>query len=80
MGLITQMAFDIDVYNFGDIKTLTSYNTSWFSVPIMSGVVSGIVQFYFAWRIWVLGRSIPLVFVIIFVSVTIPCVSRRCTN
>ena len=78
MGLITQMAFDIDVYNFGDIKTLTSYNTSWFSVPIMSGVVSGVVQFYFAWRIWVLGRCIPLVVVIAFVSVIVKCVRRMC--
>ena len=68
------MAFDVDVYHFGDIETLTSFNTSWFSVPVMSGVVSGVVQFYFAWRIWVLGRYIPLVVVIAFVSVIVKCV------
>ena len=68
MGLLTQLAFHFDVYNFGDINTLTSYSSSWFCVPVMSGVMSGVVQFYFAWRIWVLGRSIPLVAVIIFVS------------
>ena len=81
MGLLTQLAFYFDVYNFGDIKSLTSYSSSWFCVPVMSGVVSGVVQFYFAWRIWVLGRSIPLVAVIIFVSfIVLVCILSTVTE
>ncbi|KAH9933646.1 uncharacterized protein BXZ73DRAFT_101030 [Epithele typhae] len=69
-GLVTQTAFNIDVTHFGDISVLTAYGNTWFSVPIMSAVVSFVVQCYFAWRVWVLGRSRIAVGVILFLSFT----------
>ncbi|KAI0749980.1 hypothetical protein C8Q80DRAFT_1232843 [Daedaleopsis nitida] len=68
MGLVTQTAFDIDVYHYGDIGSLTAFHSTWFSVPVMSAVVSFVVQCYFAWRIWVLSRSRILVGAILFLS------------
>ncbi|KAH9933651.1 uncharacterized protein BXZ73DRAFT_101034 [Epithele typhae] len=67
-GLVTQTAFDIDVTHFGDISVLTAYGNTWFSVPVMSAVVSFVVQCYFAWRVWVLGKSKIAVGVILFLS------------
>lgn len=66
-ALVTNTGFAIDVYNFGSISSLTSYHSAWFSIVIMSAVVSAVVQSYFAWRIWVLGQSKILTGVIVFV-------------
>ncbi|TFK80140.1 hypothetical protein K466DRAFT_605580 [Polyporus arcularius HHB13444] len=68
LGLVTQTYFDIYVYNYGSIASLTSYHSTWFSVPIMSAVVSFAVQCFFAWRIWVLSLSRLLTGIIIFFS------------
>lgn len=67
LGLVTQTYFDIYVYNYGSIASLTSYHSTWFSVPIMSAIVSFAVQCFFAWRIWVLSLSRLLTGIIIFV-------------
>ena len=67
VGLITQNYFEAFVYNYGKLESLTSYNNSWFSAPIMTGVVSFVVQCFFAWRIWMLSRSKVLTSVILFV-------------
>lgn len=68
MGLVSQAAVDINVYHFGDIRSMTNYHNTWFSVVVMSAVVSCIVQWYFSWRIWILSRSKILVGVVVFVS------------
>ncbi|KAI0706783.1 hypothetical protein C8T65DRAFT_740616 [Cerioporus squamosus] len=68
MGLVTQTYFEIYVYDYGSLASLTSYHNTWFSVPIMSGVVSFAVQCFFAWRIWVLSLSRFLTSIMLFLS------------
>ncbi|KAI0683610.1 hypothetical protein C8T65DRAFT_749440 [Cerioporus squamosus] len=68
VGLITQNYFDIYVYDYGSIQSLTAYHNSWFSAPIMTAVVSFVVQCFFAWRIWMLSSSKVLTGVIVFLS------------
>lgn len=63
-GLITANAFQVFVYNFGDVPNLLKFHNSWFSVPIMCGVVSVAVQFFYARRIFVLSGSMILAGVI----------------
>ena len=67
-GLITDFAFDNFVYDYGQRTALTQFHNSWFSVTIMCSVISWVVQTFFAWRIWVLGRSRVLTGFILFVS------------
>ncbi len=59
-GLITDNAFQVLVYNFGDVPNMLKFHNSWLSVPIMCGVVSVAVQFFYARRIFVLSGSIVL--------------------
>jgi hypothetical protein len=44
------------VSGFGNMNHLTSPYASAFDVPIMGSVVSLCVQFFFVYRIWVLGK------------------------
>ena len=57
MGLVTQTYFEIYVYDYGSIASMTSYHATWFTVPIMSAIVAFVVQCFFVWRIWVFSRS-----------------------
>lgn len=66
--LMTQNAFEINVYRYGDRTALTAYLNSWFSVTIMCAVISAVVQGYFCWRIYVLSRSKLMSGIIITVS------------
>ncbi|KAJ7912728.1 hypothetical protein B0H13DRAFT_1712901 [Mycena leptocephala] len=50
-------AFKIFGYGFDDVSALTKVNLSWFSVPVIIGLVSFIVQSFYAYRIYVLSRS-----------------------
>jgi hypothetical protein len=45
------------VTGFGNFEHLTTPYASAFDVPIMGSVVSLSVQFFFAYRIWVLGKK-----------------------
>ncbi|KAI0706774.1 hypothetical protein C8T65DRAFT_740607 [Cerioporus squamosus] len=36
IGLVTQSYFEIYVYDYGSIQSLTSYHNTWFSAPIMT--------------------------------------------
>jgi hypothetical protein len=45
------------VSGFGNMDHLTSPYASAFDVPIIGAVVSLTVQFFFAYRIWVLGKK-----------------------
>ncbi|EED80062.1 predicted protein [Postia placenta Mad-698-R] len=67
-GLITAYAFDIYVYNNGNVASMMATHDAWFAVPVMSAMVSCTAQIYFAWRIWVLARSHVLAGIIIVLS------------
>ena len=56
-GLVTGVAFDIFVYNYGDLDSLTKIYYAWFFVDVMCAIVSMAVQLFFAWRIYVLANS-----------------------
>ena len=56
-GLITYVAFDVFVYNFGDTESLTKIYYGWLLVDVMCAIVSVTVQLFFVWRIYVLARS-----------------------
>ena len=45
------------VSGFGNIERLTSPHLSAFDVPIIASIVSLVVQFFFAYRIWVLSNK-----------------------
>ncbi|EEB95000.1 hypothetical protein MPER_06097, partial [Moniliophthora perniciosa FA553] len=40
------------------MQALDQVGLVWFSVPIMTGIVSCAVQLFFAWRIWAISSSI----------------------
>ncbi|TFK84685.1 hypothetical protein K466DRAFT_601803 [Polyporus arcularius HHB13444] len=67
-GLITAVAFDNFVYGYGSITALTAFHNSWFSVTVMSAIASCVVQSFFAWRIYIIGRSKLLTAVIVTIS------------
>ncbi|KZT21155.1 hypothetical protein NEOLEDRAFT_1181918 [Neolentinus lepideus HHB14362 ss-1] len=56
-GLILNDAFGWAVYGWGIPNAISSLETNWLDVPVMSGFIAIVVQLFFAWRIWVLGRS-----------------------
>ena len=56
-GLVTGVAFEVFVYNYGDDESLTKIYYGWFLVDIMCSVVSVTVRLFFAWRIFVLALS-----------------------
>ncbi|KAI0685661.1 hypothetical protein C8T65DRAFT_701444 [Cerioporus squamosus] len=56
-GLITAVPFDNFVYHYGSVAALTEYQNSWFSVTVMSAIAASVVQCFFAWRIFIIGRS-----------------------
>ena len=60
-GLITDFAFNNFVYKYGNPAVLVLFHNTWFSVSIMTAVVSCAVQCFFSWRIWILSRSKVLV-------------------
>ena len=56
-GLIGANATNKFAYNFGNFETFAQFGLAWFSVPVMCGIVSTMVQIFYARRIWVLSRS-----------------------
>lgn len=71
-GLVAQNSLSLYVYHFGDVDNLNSFGNAWFSVPVITGVVSIAVQLFYARRIWALGRSKVLVAVICVVTFQAP--------
>jgi len=57
-GLMTHTAWEILAYNWGDPTVLLNIPWSSATTPIVGGIVAMIVQFYFAWRIWILQRNL----------------------
>ncbi|OSX60731.1 hypothetical protein POSPLADRAFT_1117337, partial [Postia placenta MAD-698-R-SB12] len=50
-ALSTISAMDKFVYDYGDSSSLGQFHAGWFSVTIMTGMISMVVQTFFAWRI-----------------------------
>jgi hypothetical protein len=55
--MVTSDAFVWFVYGWGNLDSISELNVNWFDVPIIVGMVSMIVQCFFAWRIWKFGQS-----------------------
>ena len=67
-GLLSSSAFQIFVYHYGDVEIVTKIYNGWFTLPIMSAMISMVVQAFFAWRIYLLSRLRVLVGGIVTVS------------
>ncbi|KAF9463573.1 hypothetical protein BDZ94DRAFT_604233 [Collybia nuda] len=68
--IVTQDAFDIFGYGFGDVKVATDLHHDWLTVPIMSGLVALVSQTFYAYRILVLSKSWKIPLFIVAVSLT----------
>ena len=66
-GLLTDNAFFAYVENYGNLDDLVPNHNGWFSAAVMCAVVSLVVQSFYAWRIFRLGKSRLLVGVVVFV-------------
>ncbi|KAG7447175.1 uncharacterized protein BT62DRAFT_65335 [Guyanagaster necrorhizus] len=55
--LFTVDLFDIFATSYGQIDVLNNVHCLWFSVPIMTGLIGGIVQLFYCYRISILSRS-----------------------
>ncbi|KAF9468659.1 hypothetical protein BDZ94DRAFT_1317821 [Collybia nuda] len=54
----THCIWGIVILGWGDITILTRLPWTAYTFPIMSGVVGGMVQTFFAWRIWILTNGL----------------------
>ncbi|ESK86404.1 hypothetical protein Moror_4955 [Moniliophthora roreri MCA 2997] len=61
--LSTRDAFLYFGYGWGNMNILNEVGLFWFSIPIVTGIVSCIVQLFFAWRIWIIScqRYVPII-------------------
>jgi len=62
--ILTNDSWDWFINAWADPIRVKEFGAEWFNLPIMDGVIACIVQLFFAWRIWILGRSWPLVAII----------------
>lgn len=64
--IISHDTFQVFVVNFGDLHSMDSMHTNWFSIPIAGGITGCIGQLFFAYRINMISetRTVP-VFIII---------------
>ncbi|KIJ36271.1 hypothetical protein M422DRAFT_261415 [Sphaerobolus stellatus SS14] len=62
--ILMRDSWDWFITSWADPVGVNKFGAAWFNLPIMNGVIACAVQLSFAWRIWVLGRSWPLVTVI----------------
>ncbi|KAH9481559.1 hypothetical protein JR316_0006086 [Psilocybe cubensis] len=69
-GIVTHDAFDGYAKGFGNLKALHSIHLEWLCVPIFSGIVSGTVQIFFAYRIYYLSRSKAIGIAICVIALT----------
>ncbi|KAK0486510.1 hypothetical protein IW261DRAFT_1455870 [Armillaria novae-zelandiae] len=68
--IFTHDAFATFGNGFGDIGALTGMYLNWFTVPIMSAVSACIGQAFYAYRIFVLSKSLIVPIIVICVSLT----------
>ena len=55
--LATYDAFQWLAYGYGNMIALSKPFTSSIDAPIMDGILALVVQLFFAWRIYILGKS-----------------------
>ncbi|KAJ7773738.1 hypothetical protein DFH07DRAFT_140885 [Mycena maculata] len=53
----THAVWQILILGWGNPETFTELPWTAYTFPVMSGTVAALVQFFFSWRIWVLGRT-----------------------
>ena len=64
-GLITHDAFTTFVYHYWDPSQFQSMGNQWLSLIILSSLVSLLVQWFFAWRIYVLSPGARVIAAVI---------------
>ncbi|HEV7736141.1 MAG TPA: hypothetical protein VGO47_02060 [Chlamydiales bacterium] len=67
--IITDDCWNWLIASWAKPEGIIATNLAWFDGPILVGIISFIAQCFYAWRIWMLGRSGTLVGVIVLVSV-----------
>ncbi|PBK82337.1 hypothetical protein ARMGADRAFT_1170969, partial [Armillaria gallica] len=55
--LVAHDTFAMFGYGFGDMDSLTGKHLSWFTIPIISAIVAGVGQVFYAYRIFILSKS-----------------------
>ncbi|KAJ7467581.1 hypothetical protein FB451DRAFT_1092766, partial [Mycena latifolia] len=68
--LITHDAFASFGYGFGSLAALTKIDFDWLDIPIMGGLVAFLGQSFYAYRIYVLSKSLFVPVLILIVSLT----------
>ncbi|EIM80094.1 uncharacterized protein STEHIDRAFT_162980 [Stereum hirsutum FP-91666 SS1] len=63
------MIYDVLVTDWGNAEALAVGNWIFCTDPAMTGIIAGLVQSFFCWRIWVLTRSKIIVAIIGFATV-----------
>ncbi|KAF8147602.1 hypothetical protein K438DRAFT_1779926 [Mycena galopus ATCC 62051] len=53
----THAVWQILILGWGNPATFTELPWTAYTFPVMSGIVAALVQFFFSWRIWVLGSN-----------------------
>jgi len=53
----THAVWQILILGWGNPETFVELPWTAYTFPVMSGAVAALVQFFFSWRIWVLGRN-----------------------
>lgn len=57
-GFLTDLSYGILVARWGDLEGLAHRPWTALTLLVVNGIVSGMIQIFFAWRIWILaGRS-----------------------
>ncbi|KAF7348882.1 hypothetical protein MVEN_01408400 [Mycena venus] len=70
-GFTTQYSFAVVVTSWGNSAVFANLPWTSFSVPVGAGIVSGIVQIFFAWRIYVIkGRNTFIRIVVCLIVMT----------
>ncbi|KAK0432491.1 hypothetical protein EV421DRAFT_1498450 [Armillaria borealis] len=57
-------------YHFGDVQVLTEIHFDWLTVPVISGAIAGVGQFFYAYRIFILSKSQIVPILVICLSLT----------
>ncbi|KAF9456645.1 hypothetical protein BDZ94DRAFT_1177317 [Collybia nuda] len=55
------------LFRWGDFADLNEVGLYWFHGPVMTSIISGLGQIFYAWRIWVLKKrtGIPVVIIVL---------------
>jgi len=70
-GLSTETSYHTFVQYFANIKVLNDPSRTLVSLPLFDGVIAAVVQAFYAWRIWQLGKALLAKLVLIIIMVVI---------